>query len=105
MNTTPFADDFNIISRNSRQHQKLVTDVEKKIASMGLVIKSSKCRSLTIRSGKPENTQFYLKESSENPLPILSVLDKPMKFLGSEITQNSSPHAMFAMIFSKLETK
>ena len=28
VNTTPFADDFNIISRNSKHHQKLVTDVE-----------------------------------------------------------------------------
>ena len=28
--TTPFADDFNIISRNTKQHQTLVTDVEKR---------------------------------------------------------------------------
>ena len=28
-----------------------------------------------------------------------------MKFLGSEVTENNSPDAMFPMIFSKLETK
>ena len=29
VNTTLFADDFNIISKNSTQHQKLVTDMKK----------------------------------------------------------------------------
>ena len=43
VNTTPFADDFNVISRNMKQHQTLVTDVEEKLQSMGLVIKVSKC--------------------------------------------------------------
>ena len=28
-----------------------------------------------------------------------------MKFLGSEVAENNNPHARFAMIFSKLETK
>ena len=105
VNKTPLADNFNIISKNSTQHQKLVTDVEKKLISMGLVLKSSKCRSLTLKSGKPVNTIFYLKEDSDNPTPIESVLTKPMKFLGSEVTENNSPNAMFAMIFSKLKTK
>ena len=75
MNTTPFVDDFNIISINSIQHQKLVTDVEKKLVSMGLVLKASKCRSMTLKSSKPVNTTFYLKEDSEHPIPILSVLE------------------------------
>ena len=43
VNTTPFADDFNVMSRNIKQHQTLVTDVEKKLHSMGLVIKAPKC--------------------------------------------------------------
>ena len=43
VNTTPFADDFNVMSRNIKQHQTLVTDVEKKLQSMGLVLKAPKC--------------------------------------------------------------
>ena len=34
INTTPFADDFNIISRNKIQHQKFMKDIESKINSM-----------------------------------------------------------------------
>ena len=41
VNTTPFADDFNIISRNSTKHSKLVKDVENKLASMGLILKAN----------------------------------------------------------------
>ena len=33
------------------------------------------------------------------------MIDKPMKFLGSEISDNNSPHAMSASIYSKLENK
>ena len=43
VSTTPFADDFNIISREHTKHQELVTIVEKNLISMGLVLKSSKC--------------------------------------------------------------
>ena len=38
INTTPFADDFNLISRNNTQHQKMITDVEDKINSMGMLL-------------------------------------------------------------------
>ena len=34
INTTPFADDFNIISRNKIQHQKFITDIEQKTETM-----------------------------------------------------------------------
>ena len=36
--TTPFADDFNLITHNKTMHQTLLTDIEKKIKSMGLII-------------------------------------------------------------------
>ena len=58
--TTPFADDFNLISRNKAQHQKMISDIEEKIKSMGLVIKPSKCSSLSIQSGKSSNLSFHL---------------------------------------------
>ena len=50
--TTPFADDFNLISRNKKQHQALLSDVEEKAKSMGLIFKPKKCRSLSIFSGR-----------------------------------------------------
>ena len=103
--TTQFADDFNVISKNSTSHQELVSDVEKKLQSMGLVLKPLKCRSLSVRSGKVTKMTFNLKSSTGVSLPILSVLEKPMKFLGSEVTEDDSPHAMFVKIHSKLETK
>ena len=105
MITTPFADDFNLISRNTKQYQTLVTDVEKKLLSMGLVLKASKCRSLSIKGGKTISAEFYLKNQTEEATPIFSVLEKPMKFLGSEVTDDNSPHAMAASLYSKLENK
>ena len=103
VNTTPFADDFNVISRNIRQHQALVTDVENKLQSMGLIIKAPKCRSLSIQSGKTTNIQFYLKTNTDNRVPISSVIEKPMKFLGSVVQEDNSPHAMFALLNTKLK--
>ena len=35
--TTPFADYFNLISRNKKLHQKLIKDIETKAKTMGLV--------------------------------------------------------------------
>ena len=49
--TTPFADDFNLITHNKTMHQILLADIETKIKSMGLVIKPKKCRSLSIQGG------------------------------------------------------
>ena len=104
--TTPFADDFNLISRNITKHQILVTDVENKLISMGLVLKPRKCRSLSIEGGKYTNVQFHLKNrTSEKPVNILSVLDKPLKFLGSEVTSDNTPSAMYVFLNSKLTTK
>ena len=40
-----------------------------------------------------------------SPVNILSVLDKHMKFLGSEVTGDNSESAMFSIMKTKLETK
>ena len=50
--TTPFADDFNTITKNKIQHQKLISDIENKPESMGLIFQPTKCKSLSIVSGK-----------------------------------------------------
>lgn len=84
--TTPFADDFNIITREKSLHQNIVKDVENKIKSMGLVIKPKKCRSLSIVKGKVVKVPFFLHDKVGQPIAIASVVDEPMKFLGSEIT-------------------
>ena len=70
INTTPFADDFNIISRNKIQHQKFITDIEQKTETMGLIFKPSKCRSHSIQSGKPSNVTFVLNDDKNLQAPF-----------------------------------
>ena len=103
--TTPFADDFNVISRNIKHHQNLVTDVENKLKTMALVIKAPKCRSLSIQSGTTTNVQFNLKNNKNEEVLICSVIEKPLKFLGSEVGGDNSPHAMSASLHLKLKNK
>ena len=103
--TTPFADDFNVITRDNTQHQNLVSNVEQKLKTMGLVIKPQKCRSLSIQNGKTVNIQFQIHDNVGNPVKIASVIEKPLKFLGSEVTADNTPNAMFAFICSKLKEK
>ena len=103
--TTPFADDFNIISRNMKLHQKIVLDVEKKLRSMGLVLKPQKCRALSIQSGTPKVVEFHLTNETGSKVPISSVLVKPLKFLGSIVAEDNTPSAKFALIEEKLRTK
>ena len=104
--TTPFADDFNLITNNKTIHQKLLSDVEEKIKSMGLVLKPRKCRSLSIIGGKTVNSPFYLHEKqSEKTIQIASVIDQPMKFLGSQVAGENNPSAMFASLQAKLKQK
>ena len=103
--TTPFADDFNILTRDKALHQQIVKDVEKNIKSMGLIIKPKKCRYLSIVSGKTEKIPFVLHNKVEQPMVIASVVDEPMKFLGSEIRRVNTPKEMAALIYEKLKTK
>ena len=67
-------------------HQTLVTDVENKLKSMGLVIKPKKCRSLSIQEGKTVNIPFRLKDKETGEDVIIdSVIEKPMKFQGQTV--------------------
>ena len=67
--------------------------------------KCNKCRSLSINSGQATIVPFNLKASAGEVLQILSAIEKPMKFLGSELAEDNSPNAIFAKIYSKLERK
>ena len=101
--TTPFADDFNLISRNRKQHQNLLSDVEQKAQSMGLMFKPKKCRSLSISSGKVVNVKFVLTDPSDinTKVHIETVQERPHKFLGSTITKMNSPKYIFFFNISK----
>ena len=105
--TTPFADDFNLISRNKKQHQALLSDVEEKAKSMGLIFKPKKCRSLSISSGRVENVSFVLSDPNDNNLKthIQTTHEKPHKFLGSQVTKSNSPNDYFQYLKKALEQK
>ena len=53
--TLPFADDFNLITRDVR---KLMVRLHNLTTSMGLKLKPRKCRSLSVRAGKSEEIVF-----------------------------------------------
>ena len=72
---------------------------------MGLVIKPGKCSSLSIQSGKSSNLSFFLSDESGEKIAISSVCDKPLKFLGSQITALNKPNDMFEFLYEKLESK
>ena len=72
---------------------------------MGLVLKPRKCRSLSIESGKTVNIQYKIEDKGGIEVNIASVVDNPMKFLGSEVSATNTPLAMFASVYSKLEAK
>ena len=105
--TTPFADDFNLISRNRKQHQNLLSDVEQKAQSMGLMFKPQKCRSLSISSGKVVNVKFVLTDPSDinSKVHIETVHERPHKFLGSTITKMNSANDFFKYFKEVLEEK
>ena len=103
--TTPFADDFNLISKNMKSHQKLVLDVEKKLRTMGLVLKPRKCRALSIQSGTPGIVDFHLTNITGKKVTISSVLVKPLKFLGSIVAEDNTPSAKYELIENKLRNK
>ena len=61
--TLPFADDFNLITRDIRKHRKLMAKLHDLTTSMGLKLKPAKCRSLSIKAGKSQEEVFSLGES------------------------------------------
>ena len=58
--TLPFADDFNLITRDVRKHRKLMIRLHELTTSMGLKLKPPKCRSLSIRAGKSEEVVLFV---------------------------------------------
>ena len=71
---------------------------------MGLVVKPGECASLSIQSVRSSDSIFHLTEGMQN-IPIELVKNKPLKFLGSNITALNKPNEMFHFLFEKFETK
>ena len=71
---------------------------------MGLVIKPTKCSSLSIQSGKSSDIVFHLTEES-GKIEIGLVKNKPQKFLGSNVTSLNTPSDMFEFLLKMLEKK
>ena len=104
--STPFADDFDLVTNDTRRHQKLQLDVQKKAESMGLCFKPSKCRSLSIKGGRVAGEhQFFLKAADGEKVFLKTMEDDPHKFLGSHITNLNSPADHFNFLKTKLVEK
>jgi hypothetical protein len=63
--TLPYADDFLLMTTNLKTHQRLMTKINNQILSMGMKLKPSKCRTFSLKSGKPTQVEFqlYLKKT------------------------------------------
>ena len=73
---------------------------------MGLVVKPRKCRSLSLIKGIEKKVHFQIKDRKENTITnILSVLEKPMKFLGSEIAHLHNEQQNGEFLLMKLTEK
>ena len=83
--TTPYADDFNLLTSNKLQHQKIINDLQEKTQSMGLTLKPTKCRSLSICSGVPKVVDFHIDGKRVTP-----VKENVNRFLGSLFTHSCS---------------
>ena len=95
--STPFADDFNIITSNSRTHQRILKNVESYAKSMNLILEPTKCKSLTISAGYSKVIKFKLSEQI-----IESIHTSPEKFLGSHITFSGKQSDIFTYIFDSI---
>lgn len=73
--TTPYADDFNLITSNKVQHQKIINDLQVKTQSMGLTLKPSKCRSFSLCSGVPRVVEYNIGD-----IRIIPVKEDPNVF-------------------------
>ena len=79
--TTPYANDFNLISGNKLQHPKLMNGINDRLRSKGLTLKPKRCSSLSLTSGGPNIVEFTIGNEV-----ISSVHVHRVEFLGSLIT-------------------
>ena len=84
--TTPYADDFNLLTSNKLQHQTIINDLQEKHAEHGFGTKTNKMPirvHTSICSGVPEVVDFHIDGKRVTP-----VKEDPHRFLGSLITHS-----------------
>jgi len=82
----PFADDFNLATGRRDTHQRIINNINSTVDIMGLTLKPSKCRSLSIVSGSFKPLQFKIGDSN-----ISTVMEKDHKYVGGIITKDGKP--------------
>ena len=80
-------------------------DIVQKANSMGFSFKSSKCCSLSICAGQSRDVTFVMKNSDNIDIHIDTVHKRPMKFLGSNISNVNSPNEYCDQLHKTLSTK
>ncbi len=98
--TTPFADDFNLITTHKSTHQRIINNISSWTKSMGLKLKPVKCRSLSITTGKPTPVSFTLDN-----IPLDTLDTSPHKFLGSTITFSGKQQETYNVIYEHLTSR
>ena len=94
----PFADDFNLITRDVCKHRRLMARLQDLTSSMGLKLKPRKCKSLSIKAGKSVDIGFLLGDSL-----IGSILnDAYHKFLGGIFTFACTPSSVASVVEDKI---
>ena len=98
--TTPFADDFNIITGNKRSHQRIINLINECCKTMGLKLKPSKCRSLSIVSGCSTDIPFFIDKDE-----VSTLTKDPHKFLGATITFSGKQSDIFKLVSDYFQTR
>ena len=80
-------------------------EVQQKAESMGLEFKPSKCRSLSIQSGRVTSIPFFLTSKNGTKVPLKTMEDDPHMFLGSTITHRNTPADHLIFLKGCLEEK
>ena len=82
-----------------REYQKIMNEIYDITRSMNLTLKPVKCKSISIRSGKPDACTFTLGDYI-----LKSLKDAPEKFLGCNITFSGKSKDIYEIVSSKLES-
>ncbi len=92
--TTPFADDFNLITTHKTSHQSIINNISVWTKSMNLKLKPPKSVSLSLCSRKPTLVNFTLDGT-----PLATLDQSPHKFLGSIITFTGKQSDTYKVIY------
>ena len=98
--TLPYADDFCLITTDLRTHQRLLDQITNNINSLGMKIKPSKCRSFSIRGGKPSIVDYKIDGNN-----IPSVANEEQKFLGRVLFYNGKAEECFNLLKGVIKQK